>query len=171
MSKDQSNHYIDNKKFLEAMREYITEYRLAKANNEELPRVTEYIGSCFLLIAERLSMRHNFARYTFRDEMVSDAVENCLMYIYNFDPDVSNNPFGYFTLIAFRAFVRRIKKENRQVEIKNKYIMSLDVDEFLNSLSQNHDDTEYKNTVLEFLRSQNIDATDLLVESSKKKEV
>jgi len=155
---DKSRHYVDNKQFLAALIDYQQAVEAARVAGEERPRVTEYIGSCFLLIASQLSLKHNFANYSYREEMISDAVENCLLYMHNFDPLKYTNPFAYFTQISYYAFLRRIKKEKRQVEIKGKYIESIDIENFLSELKQNHDDLEYRNTVLDFLRKQSADS-------------
>lgn len=116
-----SHNYIDKKKFHAEM----TKYRLAaieaEKNGTEKPRVNNYLGECFYLICERLSWRPNFVNYSFREEMVGDAIENCLSAVDNFDPnEQKQNPFGYFSLIAWRAFVRRIQKEKKQTYIKHK---------------------------------------------------
>ena len=118
--KKKSNHYVDNKKFLEALTEYKVLVNEAEAVGDERPRVPEYVGSCFLLIAQRLSYRPNFMNYTFKDDMISDGIENCLAYIDNFNPEKSNNPFAYFTQIIYYAYLRRIQKEKRQTYIKYK---------------------------------------------------
>ena len=107
------SHYVDNKKFFEAMKEWKKEISSAHDSGDETPPVPEYIGECFILIAERLSMRANFINYPYRDEMIGDAIENCLMYASNFDPDKSSNPFSYFTQIIYYAFLRRI--QNQQI--------------------------------------------------------
>ena len=99
---------------------------VAEATGDEKPPVTEYIGECFLLIAERLSMRANFINYPYRDEMIGDAIENCLMYASNFDPDKSSNPFSYFTQIIYYAFLRRIQREKKQNYIKYKLVEQAD---------------------------------------------
>ena len=125
MSED-SSHYVDNKKFLAAMTEWKTEVIEAENQGEPKPPVTEYIGECFLLIAERLSLRANFINYPFREEMVGDAIENCLMYASNFDPEKSKNPFSYFTQIIYYAFLRRIQKEKKQNYIKYKIVETAD---------------------------------------------
>ena len=91
-------------------------------NVGERPKVPEYIGKCILKIANGLSNRPNFINYTYKDEMISDGIENCLQYIYNFDPTKSKNPFAYFTQIIYYAFLRRIQAEKKQVHIKNKTI-------------------------------------------------
>ena len=124
MSKDKKKnaHYIDNKKFLEAMKEWKQRCDEAEEAGEERPQVTNYIGECFLKIANGLSYRPNFINYTYRSEMVSDGIENCLQYIHNFDPEKSKNPFAYFTQIIYYAFLRRIQKEKKQLEIKTKII-------------------------------------------------
>jgi hypothetical protein len=98
------------------------EWKKAKKANLPLPPVTDYIGRCFLAIAERLSYRPNFINYPYREEMVGDGIENCLMYAANFDPSKSKNPFSYFTQIIYYAFVRRIQKEKKQNYIKFKSI-------------------------------------------------
>ena len=120
------DHYVDNKKFfaeIVAWKELVKE---AEDLDDPKPQVTEYIGECFLLIAERLSTRPNFINYPFRDDMVGDAIENCLMYASNFDPDKSSNPFAYFTQITYFAFLRRIKKEKDQDKIKYKLMEAAD---------------------------------------------
>ena len=107
MSKDKKKnaHYIDNAKFLEAMKEWKQSCEEAEEAGEERPQVTNYIGECFLKIANGLSYRPNFINYTYRSEMVSDGIENCLQYIHNFNPSKSNNPFAYFTQIIYYAFI------------------------------------------------------------------
>ena len=127
-------HYVDNEKFLEVMTEYRNAYLESKENGEEQkPMIPDYAGECFLKIAERLSHRPNFINYAFREEMVSDGIENCVMYAINFDHEKSSNPFAYFTQITYYAFLRRIEKENKQLYIKYKTM-----DEF-SSLEDNSD--------------------------------
>ena len=121
-TKKKSVHYIDNKEFHQAMIEWKELCKEAEEAGEEKPPVTNYIGECFLKIANGLSYRPNFINYTYRSEMVSDGIENCLQYIHNFDPEKSKNPFAYFTQIIYYAFLRRIQKEKKQAHIKNKMI-------------------------------------------------
>jgi len=113
-------HYVDNEKFLEVMTGYRIAYLESKENDEEKPMIPDYAGECFLKIAERLSHRPNFINYAFREEMVSDGIENCVMYASNFDHEKSSNPFAYFTQITYYAFLRRIEKEKKQLYIKYK---------------------------------------------------
>ena len=113
-------HYVDNEKFLVVMSDYREEYLQAKDNDTELPVIPDYAGECFLKIAERLSHRPNFINYAFREEMVSDGIENSVMYASNFNPEKSTNPFAYFTQIIYYAFLRRIEKEKKQLYIKYK---------------------------------------------------
>ena len=117
---DTSNHYIDNKEFYSAMVEWKKVVNEAEDSGEERPPVTPYIGECFLKIATHLSYRPNFINYPYRDEMIGDGIENCLMYCSNFDPEKSKNPFSYFTQIIYYAFLRRIQKEKKQTYIKYK---------------------------------------------------
>jgi len=119
-SKVNKAHYVDNAKFLEAMIEYKREYNKSKESDTDLPMISEYLGSVFLKIAQRLSFRPNFINYAFKNDMISDGIENCLHYIHNFNPEKSNNPFAYFTQIIYYAFIRRIQKEKKQLYIKYK---------------------------------------------------
>jgi len=111
-------HYVDNKAFLAALREYRSACRKSKQTNRRMPPVPEFIGECFLRIATHLSYRPNFINYTFREDMISDGVENCLMYMHNFNPRKSKNPFGYFTSVIYYAFVRRIQRERKHTYLK-----------------------------------------------------
>ena len=132
-------HYVDNEKFLVVMTDYREKYLQAKDNDTELPIIPDYAGECFLKIAERLSHRPNFINYAFREEMVSDGIENCVMYASNFNPEKSSNPFAYFTQITYYAFLRRIEKEKKQLYIKYKTM-----DEF-SSLEDNSDMSQMGN--------------------------
>ena len=113
-------HYINNPDFLRALIEYKEAKELATKNNKTPPPIPNYIGECFMKIAEGLSHKPNFINYTYRDEMMSDGIENCIMYFNNFDPTKSNNPFAYFTQIIYYAFLRRIQKEKKQTYVKYK---------------------------------------------------
>jgi len=126
-------HYVDNEKFLIVMRDYRENYLKSKDDETTPPPIPDYAGECFLKIAERLSHRPNFINYAFREEMVSDGIENCVMYASNFNPEKSTNPFAYFTQIIYYAFLRRIEKEKKQLYIKYKTM-----DEF-SSLEDNSD--------------------------------
>jgi len=128
MAKRKSDHYINNQEFFVAMKDWKVLVDVADKAGEKHPPITEYIGTCFMKIAEHLSRKPNFMNYPYRDEMQSDGVENCLLYAYNFDPEKSTNPFSYFTQIIYYAFLRRIQKEKKQAYIKLKKIEDSDVD-------------------------------------------
>lgn len=115
-----STHYVSNSELLDGLIEYGRAVRKAHRNNLPKPVLPDYIGLCFLKIAERLSRKSNFSGYTFREDMVSDAVENCLLYVDNFDPKKSSNPFAYFTQIIYYAFLRRILREKKHLYVKYK---------------------------------------------------
>ena len=117
-----SEHYVNNKEFLAAIIVHRDNVALAKARGEPKPRISNYLGSCFLKIATHLSFKPNFVNYMFKEDMISDGIENCVQYIHNFDPEKSQNPFAYFTQIIHYAFLRRIQKEKKQLEIKNKIL-------------------------------------------------
>jgi hypothetical protein len=120
--RDKSNDYVNNKDFFIAMvawKELVIE---AESCDDTRPPITEYIGECFLKIAEHLSYKPNFINYPYREEMVGDGIENCLMYAHNFNPEKSKNPFSYFTQIIYYAFLRRIEKEKKQSYVKFKLL-------------------------------------------------
>ena len=148
-TRKKSEHYVDNKKFLQAMIEYKDRCDKAESRKRKAPPVTNYIGECFLKIANHLSYRPNFINYTFRDDMISDGIENCLQYLDNFNPKTSNNPFAYFTQIIYYAFVRRIQKEKKQITIKQRMIQESNYDDLA---LQPGEDREFKNQFTEFLK-------------------
>ena len=113
-------HYVDNKSFYLALVEYKKKKIEAEALGKPMPRIPEYIGVCIFKIATRLASKGNFVNYSYKEEMISDGIENCINYLHNFDPDKSNNPFAYFTRILFNAYVLRIQKEKKQLYIKYK---------------------------------------------------
>tara|TARA_A100001035_G_scaffold31633_1_gene21286 strand:+ start:633 stop:1154 length:522 start_codon:yes stop_codon:yes gene_type:complete len=145
MSKKKSEHYVNNKELLEALIVYrakvadsfreINDREPTKADRSQhwpgKPPITNYLGECFLKIATHLSYKPNFVNYMFRDDMISDGIENCVQYIHNFDPEKSKNPFAYFTQIIHYAFLRRIQKEKKQLEIKTKIIERTGYDEVM----------------------------------------
>ena len=156
MKKKATQHYVDNKKFLEAMVVYKDKVNNAKENNREKPDVTNYIGECFLKIANHLSYRPNFINYTYRDDMISDGIENCLQYMNNFNPEKSTNPFAYFTQIIYYAFIRRIQKEKKQTLVKQKLIQNAGVENIMDQ--HEGDDSQYRSQLLDFLqRNQRIE--------------
>ena len=143
-------HYVDNKKFLQAMVDWRSKVQKAEDNKRKKPVVTNYIGECFLKIANHLSYRPNFINYTYRDDMISDGIENCLQYMNNFNSKKSSNPFAYFTQIIYYAFIRRIQKEKKQQDIKARLISNTGVELMMDSLVG--DDAQYKNQMLDFLQ-------------------
>jgi DNA-directed RNA polymerase specialized sigma subunit len=145
MPKKKSEHYVNNKEFLEALVVYRcrVERNFKELNGREptkedrskhwpgKPPITNYLGESFLKIATHLSYKPNFVNYMFREDMISDGVENCVQYIHNFDPEKSKNPFAYFTQIVHYAFLRRIQKEKKQLDIKTKIIERTGFDEVM----------------------------------------
>tara|TARA_B100000497_G_scaffold126379_1_gene165101 strand:+ start:639 stop:1289 length:651 start_codon:yes stop_codon:yes gene_type:complete len=134
--KRKSIHYVNNKEFSLAVVEYCTKVKAAKEADEQLPIVPDYIASCFLKISEGLSHKSNFIRYTYREEMVMDAVENCLKAIENYNIEAATrtgnpNAFAYFTQISWYAFLRRIAKEKKQQDVKIKYMASSGIEEYI----------------------------------------
>ena len=117
-----SEHYVNNKEFLAALIKYREDVEIARLQDKTKPVIPRYIGECFLKIANHLSFKPNFVNYMFKEDMISDGIENCVQYIHNFNPEKSQNPFAYFTQIIHYAFLRRIQREKRQLEIKNKIL-------------------------------------------------
>ena len=120
MKKPRKRNYVNNKDLLEALIVYQKDCREAEDTGDEIPRVPDYIGTCIFQIATRLATKPNFSGYSYKDDMISDGIENCLQYIHNFNPDKSQNPFAYFTQIIWYAFLRRIAKEKKQMYIRFK---------------------------------------------------
>ena len=144
-------HYIDNKKFFQAMKDWKDEINAAEAAGNPKPKCTNYLGECFVKISNHLAYKSNFVNYTFRDEMILDGIENCLRYADRFNPEKSNNPFAYFTQITYYSFVRRIKKEAKQSETKLRYLQSIDLQQLLDEIEGDSGNYEYLNWVQEQL--------------------
>ena len=136
MARKQSIHYVNNATFSQAVVDYVSHVEKCKKEKESLPKVPDYIAQCFLRIAEGLSHKANFIRYTYREEMVMDAVENCLKAISNYNLEAATrtgkpNAFAYFTQITWFAFLRRITKEKKQQDIKLKYLTKSGIESFI----------------------------------------
>ena len=134
--KKQGAHYVNNADFSQAVVDYVTEADNAKKNKVEVPKVPDYVAQCFLRIAEGLSHKSNFSRYTYREEMVMDAVENCLKAINNYNLEAATrtgkpNAFAYFTQISWFAFLRRIAKEKKQQDVKLRYLERSGIENFV----------------------------------------
>ncbi len=175
-TKRQSIHYVNNADFSAAVVEYVKEVRKAQADEVQLPIVPNYIAECFLKIAEGLSHKSNFIRYTYREEMVMDAVENCLKAIENYNLEVATrtgkpNAFAYFTQISWYAFLRRIAKEKKQQDIKLKYLTTSGLETFVDV----EGDTLANSVAQQFVdflkdRIDKVKATDEVVKEFAKKE-
>ena len=146
-----TSHYIDNKVFLEALIDHRKKVDYHIANNLPKPIVSNYLGECFIKIATHLSYKANFINYTYKDDMISDGIENCLTAVEKFDPSKSVNPFAYYTQIVYFAFVRRIQKEKKQQAAKYKLIENIDFNQIA-SLSEG--DEEIVQQLLEIVQKQ-----------------
>ena len=136
MKPSERPHYVNNAKFSQAVVDHVKSVRDAESLGENVPQMPTYVATCFLKIAEGLSHKSNFVRYTYREEMVMDAVENCLRACKNYNIEAATrkgnpNAFGYFTQISWYAFLRRIKKEQRQQDVKMNYLIESGLDEFM----------------------------------------
>ena len=143
--RNKNNDYIDNEEFLKEMIKWKDLVNEAESCDDLRPPIPDYIGECFLKIAEHLSYKPNFINYPYREEMVGDGIENCLMYAHNFSPEKSKNPFSYFTQIIYYAFLRRIEKEKKQNYIKYKLLENAS-DSYINRwFKENYFDTNKGN--------------------------
>ena len=149
MGRRAKQEYVNNKDFLAAMIEYKASVQNAETKNKSRPIVPTYVGECIMKIATHLARKPNFVNYTFKEEMISDGIENCLQYIDNFNPEKSNNPFAYFTQIIYYAFIRRIQKEKKQKKIKEKLIAEGGYEDMA---VNEGDDGHYRNQYSEFLQ-------------------
>ena len=147
-------HYVDNKQFLAAIVERKEQIREAESVGEPKPQISNYLGECILKIANHLSYRPNFINYTYKEEMISDGIENSLQYIDNFDPEKSKNPFAYFTQIIYYAFIRRIAKEKKQQKIKDKMLKRSNISDMI-AVQEHDDEGLYQNQYIEFLDKYN----------------
>ena len=151
-------HYVNNKTLLECIEKYQKQKNDAIQNNTTLPKIPEYFGEAIIQIATRFSRRSNFIGYSFRDEMISDAIEHALVAADKFDPNKSSNPFSYITTMVYYSFIRRIAKEKRQSYIRSKLIQDMPIDSF--DIQDHDDDTDFMNNYMAFIQShQNFDDT------------
>ena len=150
-TRNRSEHYVNNKEFLNEIVIYRNQCKRAEEAGEDRPRISNYLGECFLKIATHLSYKPNFVNYMFREDMICDGIENCVQYIKNFDPEKSSNPFAYFTQIIHYAFLRRIQKEKRQMDIRTKIIERSGFEEVMTA-DGNFNSSDY-NTIKENIQT------------------
>jgi hypothetical protein len=163
-----ATHYVNNAEMLESIKKYKANLIEARASEKEEPRIPEYLGECILKIATRLSHKHNFINYSYRDDMILDGIENCMQCMNSFDPDKSSNPFSYFTQVIYFAFLRRIAKEKKQSYIKGRLIQDMAFDSF--ELQGHDDDADFKNAYTAFMQAHaNFDDSFIKTKEKKKK--
>ena len=149
--KSKSAHYVNNDDFLVALIDHKNKVKEALELGKPKPQISNYLGDCFLKIATHLSYKANFVGYSYRDDMISDGIENCLIAADKFDPEKSSNPFAYYTQITYFAFVRRIQKEKKQQATKYRMLENIDIDQII---AHSGDDQEFANHLLELIRKQ-----------------
>ena len=149
--KKPKKNYVNNADFLDALAKHYTACDHATSCDSIQPKIPIYIAECFMKIAEGLSHKPNFMNYTYRDEMISDGIENCLMYYRNFNPQKTQNPFAYFTQIIYYAFLRRIHKEKKHQYIKYKSAAQF-------GISDEYDLMEFGDTGVQFEIYDNLSA-------------
>lgn len=154
-SSESKREYVNNKDFYDALVDYRKRKQEAVNNNNDLPQIPEFIGRCIYDICSNLSQRPNFSGYSFRSDMIGDAIENCILYLDNFDPEKSQNPFTYFTTVAWYAFIRRIEREKKQLYTKYRIVENADptVAFALQDNETQDSRTHHHNTHVEYLQS------------------
>lgn len=159
------NQYVDNKKLYEALVVWLSERKAAQRKKAPLPPLPDYIGECILLMANRLAQKANFVNYTFKDDMIGDAMESCLRYLHNFNPERSTNAFAYVTQILHNAFVRRIQRERR-----NSYTKAILISHGMPGYDvQEGDDNDYTNTYVDFLQENITDVIEKFESAKQRK--
>lgn len=166
MAEPKKKEYVSNAKLLETLIEYKAAKRDALAADKPVPRVPEYIGECLLKIAQNVGHMKNFNKYSYKEDMIGDAVLNCISYMDNFDPEKSKNPFAYFTQVVYFAFLRRIEGEKKQTYIKCKIMEKADFTAY--DTHPNSETRLQKNAFVDLI-SENIDETIKAFELKKKK--
>jgi len=161
-----ATHYVNNAEMLEAIKIYKAKLKEAKENETEHPRIPEYLGECILKIATRLSHKVNFINYSYRDDMILDGIENCMICMNSFDPEKSSNPFSYFTQVIYFAFLRRIAKEKKQSYIKGRLIQEMPFESY--DLQGHDDDSDFKNAYAAYIQM-NSSFDDSFIKSKEKK--
>lgn len=159
-------HYVNNAQMLEALKQYKADLAKAREQGLEDPRIPEYLGECILKIANKLSHKANFINYSYREDMILDGIENCIMCMHSFDPDKSSNPFAYFTQVIFFAFLRRITKEKKQSYIKGKMIQDISIESF--DIQEHDDDADFMNAYSAFIQA-NSKFDDSFIKNKEKK--
>ena len=112
--------YVDNKKFSQALYDYRTECELRESQGLEHKEIPRFIAECFLDIAKHYSTKHSFARYSFREDMVSEAVISCCSKVLKYDATASPYAFTYFSRICFHVFLDVIYREKKESYVKAK---------------------------------------------------
>lgn len=164
-----SSHYVNNAEMLESIKQYKADLQKARDNGTEEPRIPEYLGECVLKIATRLSHKHNFINYSYRDDMILDGIENCIQYMDSFDPNKSSNPFSYFTQVIYFAFLRRIAKEKKQSYIKSKLIQEMPFESF--ELQGHDEDGDFVNAYNAFVQANSNFDDSFIKKKEKKKKI
>lgn len=160
-------HYVNNAEMLESIKIYKAKLLDARNKGEEDPRIPEYLGECILKIATRLSHKHNFINYSYRDDMILDGIENCIQCMNSFDPEKSSNPFSYFTQVIYFAFLRRIAKEKKQSYIKGKLVQDLVFETF--EIQDHDDDADFKNAYTAYIQAHSTFDDSFIKNKEKKK--
>lgn len=168
--KDSDKHYVDNAVFYQEMTEWVKLCEDAFEKGDPRPQIPHSIAEKIMKVAEGTAYRHNFNRYTYNDEFVADAIENCVRYAHKFNYIKYNSPYSYFSRISWQAAVRRIQKEDKQWKTKLRYIMNADFEGVMNELQSQDSGTQFDNEYISYLKQLNDDKDiDLTVEKKKKR--
>lgn len=114
-AKPKKPHYVNAKELKQQIKDY---YKQPKDQDMD-PVLAVNVQK----IAKGLSFAPNFINYSYKDDMIGDAIVKMFTALQNhkFDVNSEYNPFSYFTTIAFHAFINRIKREKKYREIVTEY--------------------------------------------------
>lgn len=146
--------YVNGKEFFVMLKEYHEKYLISIENNTDKPIVSNEIAGAIMQICNRLSNSFNFIGYSYKDEMIADAIYKCLDKVHRFDPAISENPFAFFTQLAYNAFINRIKIEQKQASIRARLINDKVTSDFVEQSLEN--DVDATNAFVGFLKDNNI---------------
>ena len=150
----ENNHYVNNKEILAVMKEYRELYLVTKANDTERPPMPPKVADAIVQIATKMSRMHNFIGYSYRSDMISDAILQLTAKFHLFDPLKSDNFFGYASQLCWNAFIGRIKMEQKQTSIRARLINEKVTTEFIQQNLEG--DTEGTNAFVDFLKENEI---------------
>lgn len=142
--------YINGQDMYKALVKYYEDVDKASGKDVAIPN---YIGECIMKIAKNMSNKINFVMYSFKEDLIGDAIEKMIEAVKfkKFDPTLSQNPFAYFSQVTWNCFLQRIQKEKIEAYVKHKNIENMRSEYSLTgeTLFENDEDNEDHNRVID----------------------